>query len=151
MSNPIHLTLGQAAKHAGVAKSTITRAIDKGSLSAASKVGNSYRIDPAELQRWQDTRVATKQLDTEKQPDATDGNELSLLVRNAKLEAELATLKASHEQIADSHAELKAMTEKMIADKDREIERLYTLAIADHSSKSTSGILDRMFRRNQSK
>ena len=45
------LTLGQAAKHTGLSKSTISRAISSGKLSAASKDSGGYSIDPAELFR----------------------------------------------------------------------------------------------------
>lgn len=148
MSNTHYLTLGQAAKLSNVAKSTITRAIEKGQLSAAQRVGKSYRIDPAELQRWQATRIPTQRLDSAKQPDATAPDTLTLHVRNAQLEAEIAALKTAHDQMADSHAELKAMTEKMLADKDKEIERLYTLAIADQRQKGRGGLFGKMFRRN---
>lgn len=148
MSNRHFLTLGQAAKLAEVAKSTITRAIEKGQLSAAERVGNSYRIDPAELQRWQDTRVASHPYPAPKQPSATGGETLSLHVRNAQLEAEIQALKAAHAAMESANAELKAMTEKMMAAKDKEIERLYTLAITDQRERSRRGMLGRLFRRN---
>lgn len=45
-----HLSLGEAAKLTGKAKSTIFRAIKKGDLSA-QRDGNRYMIDPAELHR----------------------------------------------------------------------------------------------------
>jgi excisionase family DNA binding protein len=45
------LTLGQAAKLAGVGKSTLSRAIKSGRLSASRQTDGSYRIDPAELER----------------------------------------------------------------------------------------------------
>jgi len=44
-------TLGQAAKATGKAKSTILRAIKKGTISANKGEGGAYRIDPAELHR----------------------------------------------------------------------------------------------------
>lgn len=44
-------TLGTAAKATGLAKSTIHRAIKTGRLSARSKDGTGYEIDPAELHR----------------------------------------------------------------------------------------------------
>lgn len=44
-------TLGTAAKATGLAKSTIHRAIKSGKISARSKDGNGYEIDPAELHR----------------------------------------------------------------------------------------------------
>ena len=44
-------TLGTAAKAAGVSKSTIHRAIKRGTISARSKGEGGYEIDPAELHR----------------------------------------------------------------------------------------------------
>lgn len=44
-------TLGTAAKATGLAKSTIHRAIKTGKISARSKDGAGYEIDPAELHR----------------------------------------------------------------------------------------------------
>jgi hypothetical protein len=45
------LTLGQAAKLTGLGKTTITRAIKGGRLSANRRDDGSYEIDPAELSR----------------------------------------------------------------------------------------------------
>lgn len=44
-------TLGTAAHAAGVSKSTLRRAIEKGRLSATRREDGSYEIDPAELAR----------------------------------------------------------------------------------------------------
>lgn len=44
-------TLGTAARAAGVSKSTIHRAIKRGTISARSKDAGGYEIDPAELHR----------------------------------------------------------------------------------------------------
>ena len=44
-------TLGQAAKAAGVSKTTLRRAIENGRLSASRNADGSYEIDPAELHR----------------------------------------------------------------------------------------------------
>lgn len=44
-------TLGEAAKKVGKSKTTLTRAIDAGRLSARRKDDGSYEIDPAELFR----------------------------------------------------------------------------------------------------
>ena len=152
-----YLSLGQAAKLAEVAKSTITRAIEKGHLSVASRVGNGYRIDPAELQRWQATRTNTRgrtnllspvqqnPSDGATQPKATPMDALSIEVRNAGLEAELAALRQTHAQTLASHDELKAMTEKMLGDKDKEIERLYTLALTDQRDRQRKGFWAGMF------
>lgn len=46
-----YLTLGEAAKAAGVSKATISKALAKGRLSYVSKDTAGYQIDPAELFR----------------------------------------------------------------------------------------------------
>ena len=143
MSNSHYLTLGQAAKLSECAKSTITRAIDKGHLSISQKVGNSYRIDPAELQRWQETRAQPQRQDGSSGRDATPEKEITVRVRNAQLEAELTALKEKHAQIINSTDELKDMTERMLSDKDKEIERLYTLALSDQ--RQNKGLWHKMF------
>ena len=47
----MYLSLGQAAKETGMDKSTISRAIKSGKLSATRKENGGYAIDPAELFR----------------------------------------------------------------------------------------------------
>src|SRR5438552_3690014 len=47
----MHLSLGQAAKETGMDKSTISRAIKSGNLSATRQENGGYAIDPAELFR----------------------------------------------------------------------------------------------------
>lgn len=51
-------SLGQAAKAAGKAKSTILRAVRSGRVSAMRAEDGTYRIDPAELHRVFDAPVA---------------------------------------------------------------------------------------------
>ena len=48
------LSLGQAAKHTGFSKPTLSRAIKSGKLSANRLDDGSFSIDPAELERWKD-------------------------------------------------------------------------------------------------
>jgi excisionase family DNA binding protein len=50
------LTLGQAAKHTGVNKSTLSRYIKQGKISAEKQEDGSYRIDPSELDRLNEIR-----------------------------------------------------------------------------------------------
>jgi hypothetical protein len=49
------MTLGQAAKHSGFSKPTLSRAIKSGKLSAARLEDGSYSVDPSELTRWIDS------------------------------------------------------------------------------------------------
>ena len=47
----MYLSLGQAAREVGVAKSTISKALSSGKLSYRKKNSDGYKIDPAELFR----------------------------------------------------------------------------------------------------
>lgn len=51
MRNTQYFTAGQAAKEAGVSKTTISKALQSGRLSYVEKTSAGYRIDPAELFR----------------------------------------------------------------------------------------------------
>lgn len=65
------LSIGQAAKLTGKSKSTISRAIKSGRLSA-NRDGDRYLIDPAELTRVFDATVAQPAQWNDPQPrDAT--------------------------------------------------------------------------------
>lgn len=46
------LTLGQAAKHAGRAKGTLSKALTNGQISAEKDNKGRWQIDPSELNRW---------------------------------------------------------------------------------------------------
>ena len=48
-------TLGEAAKQSGFSKSTLSRAIKSGKLTAERQEDNSFQIDAGELQRWIDS------------------------------------------------------------------------------------------------
>ena len=51
MRDPMRYTLGRAAKATGKSKTTIQRAISKGTISATKDDSGSYSIDPSELHR----------------------------------------------------------------------------------------------------
>ena len=51
MRNPVQLSLSAAAKEVNRSKSTLSRAIKEGRLSATRCEDGSYQIDPAELYR----------------------------------------------------------------------------------------------------
>lgn len=92
MSNGYRYTLGTAAKQAKVAKSTLSRAVEKGEITAVRE-GNGYRIDPAELDRWMSNRPAQPSETPAVEQNATPDDTLALHVANARLEVELAGLK----------------------------------------------------------
>lgn len=70
------LSLSAAAKHVGKSKTTLTRAIKSGKLSATRHEDGSYSIDPAELSRVYTMRPVTQSRggavrDPHVTPDAT--------------------------------------------------------------------------------
>jgi len=72
-------SLTQAAKQVGKSKPTISKAIKTGRLSA-SKVGNGYAIDAAEL-----FRVYPKATESEPAKEITSSNRVNLLELEAKM------------------------------------------------------------------
>jgi excisionase family DNA binding protein len=68
------LTIGQAAKETGKPKSTISRAIKSGKISAI-KNGNRYEIDPSELFRVFPATVAQPSERNDTQPPAQPASE----------------------------------------------------------------------------
>jgi hypothetical protein len=88
------LSLRGAAELAGVNKSTIFRAIQKGRLSAARTDTGDFAIDPAELLRV----YPPKSEQHHERHDAT-GEMTELRVRNARLEGEVAALRELAEEL----------------------------------------------------
>lgn len=77
------LSMGEAARQAGVSKATIHRAIKSGKLSAIRTDSGAYGIDPAELFRVyrptkQPETVTLRQIETPKETPETV-REISLL------------------------------------------------------------------------
>ena len=124
MSNGYRYTLGTAAKQAKVAKSTLSRAIEKGEISA-SKEGHGYRIDPAELDRWMSNRPAQPSSVEPVGQDATPDAMTALQIANARLEAELAGLKS--------------MADELREDRDLWRKQAQTLALTDQSRRAGEG------------
>lgn len=110
------LTLGEAAKACGVPKSTVSRAIKAGRISAGRNDLGQYSIDPAELFRVypvkSETVADTPATPVAAQPvvqDATESDATTLRVRNAQLA----------EQINGLHALLNVERERTEREKQR--------------------------------
>jgi hypothetical protein len=99
------ISLGQAAKLAGLGKTTIARAIKSGRLSATRRDDGGYHIDVAELERVYPLRAPAE-------PTGATGDATGPAVRSATgdatgsdLTGEIAALRATaalmREQIAD--------------------------------------------------
>ncbi len=92
------LTLADAARHAGTSKSSLFRWIKSGRVSATKADDGTYRVDPAELQRYLNSVSAEAHRERgAEQSEAAPGvsaDAATLRERNATLEAEIAGLKA---------------------------------------------------------
>lgn len=77
--NTMKLTLGQAAKHAGRAKGTLSKALSNGQISAEKDDKGRWQIDPSELQRWMEANPLPNTLENQgatpsETPKNTNGN-----------------------------------------------------------------------------
>ncbi len=113
------LTLGQAARLAGVGKTTLTRAIKVGRLSATRREDGGYSIDPSELSRvynvTPETVSATGDAVHRATPDATPTtpNDPELATRLALAEAELRAMKDMLAEVRQSRDDWKAQAERL--------------------------------------
>lgn len=101
----VMLTLGQAARATGLGKTTLTRAIKAGRLSATRNDTGGYSIDPAELSRVYSVRPETP--DTAPQSvaavhHATPESDPIVTARLAALEAQVDGLKALLDEVKTS-------------------------------------------------
>ena len=137
------LTLGQAAKHVGCSKPTLSRAIKAGRLSAERREDGSYSIDPAELQRYAD--AAEHRL-------ARSGNdnphETGTLTRSTTpsatsvLQAQLDGLRGELEQVSSERDDLRRRLD-MEAEERRKLTALLTDQREKSSQKPVEGRLAR--------
>jgi hypothetical protein len=90
----MYLTLGQAAREAGVAKSTISKALASGKLSYREKNSDGYKIDPAELFRVYPKTVTTEAEQLLSNDWRQDRADAETLPYSAKFEIQIAGLKS---------------------------------------------------------
>jgi len=112
------LTLGQAAKLAGKGKTTLTRAIQAGRLSAARREDGSYAIDPAELCRVYDVRHETPETvarDRHAVHHATPGETVT---RDPETVARMAELETENRMLRELLAEVREHRNELRADRD---------------------------------
>lgn len=101
------LTMGQAAKEAGISKSTLSRAIKTGRVSAARNDKGGYEIDPAELFRVFPCNTATGSSNSSMKRDATPIATPLATDETPVLKAEIEGLKAQLELMRDQVSDLK--------------------------------------------
>ena len=92
------LTLGQAAKYAGRAKGTLSKALNNGQISGGKDDKGRWQIDPSELQRWMD---ANPLKETNENQDKTPLDTPINPSGNSALEVEVKMLR---EQMAETRS-----------------------------------------------
>jgi len=133
------LTLTQAAKEAGVSKSTLSRAIEKGRLSAQKDDLGRFHIDPSELFRVFNP-VARNSIDAQQKEQNATGREP---VKTAVLEKEIEYLKATLAMVQERENDL-----KFERDSWREQAQRLALPKPENDGKKTVSIIARFFGRN---
>lgn len=125
------LTLGQAAKHAGRAKGTMSKALQNGVISAEKDEKGRWQIDPSELQRWMD---ANPLLNTPENQGATPIKTLENPNGNSALSTEVKMLREQMEKLETMHERERQTLVSQIEDLKIEAERrsrehMQTLAV----------------------
>jgi excisionase family DNA binding protein len=118
------LTLAEAAQQCGVAKSTINRAIRRGTLSAHRREDGSYVLDPAEVARVYPLRAPDA-------PERTATQSLSVTqsVQGAD-DARTAALEAELRGVREVLAEVRAALADARAGRDQAQEQLRLALVA---------------------
>jgi DNA-binding XRE family transcriptional regulator len=98
----VYLSLGQAAKEAGVSKATISKALKTGRLSYVSKSTRGYEIDPAELFR----------VFTPKTLVTVESERSQTLVETGKSQADVFELQLLRERVEDLQRDRDAWREQ---------------------------------------
>ena len=139
-------TVGTAAKETGKAKSTISRYISKGKISAIKTKGGSYEIDAAELFRvFPKVERSNSSSNSQMERSATHKNTDETLVLEAKLEALQEERERERRQLEQTIEDLRRRL-----DAESEERRGLTLMLTDMRSKKKT-VLDRIFGINQAR
>ena len=119
-------TLGEAAKHTGLSKPTIQRAIKNGRLSATRNENGSYSIDPSELERvYGSLPVTSNDNGTLKQ----DGTHNDIVVLHRELELLREERERERKQFTGQIDDLRQrldQSEQERREKDRQLTALLT-------------------------
>lgn len=137
---PMALTIGEAAQQTGKSKSTLSRAIKQGKISASRNDDGSFSIAESELFRvykrvWSATVEAV--------PNATlDAN----ATRNATPEKdiEIATLRAELHAAREKIDDLKQMADEIREDRDNWRQQANRLLAAPQQQEKKKGFWDRL-------
>ena len=133
-------TLGQAAKAVGKSKTTISKAIQNGKISATKQANGSYKIDPSELHRvYPPAPLANSYdgpLDTPKLTPVPLGGDTNSIRETIGLEYEL---KAARQRISDLEEDRDQWRQQAKAAND------VTTKLLTHTQQAKRGWLKRLF------
>ncbi len=110
--NTPSLTLGQAVKHVECSKATLSKALNKGDLSGSRQGDGSWRINPAELARWNSERSTRGQKIATRTPIETPMNPHEDSMLQARLQVTEDRLADAQATIDDLRARLDAEQEE---------------------------------------
>jgi hypothetical protein len=128
----MELSLGQAAKVTGLGKTTLTRAIKAGRLSATRREDGSYAIDPSELSRVY--KVTPETAETVSSTGytahrATPDGEAHATLRDPDVHTLLAVAQAELRHLSKRLEEVKASQEDLRRERDDWREQAQRLAL----------------------
>jgi excisionase family DNA binding protein len=134
------LTIGEAAQQTGKSKSTLSRAIKQGKISASRNDDGSFSIAESELFRvykrvWSATVEAAK--NTKNDADAT-------LSATQEKDIEIATLRAELHAAREKIDDLKQMAEDIREDRDNWRQQANRLLAAPPQPEQKKGFWDRL-------
>jgi hypothetical protein len=112
------VSLGKAAKLAGVGKSTLTRAIKAGRLSASRRDDGSYEVDVAELSRVYSIRPETPETVAQSSPVVHHATPPET-PRDPEVTARLAALEQEVKGLRELLDEVKASREELRQERDQ--------------------------------
>lgn len=114
MNTPL-LTLGQAVKHVKCSKATLSKALNKGTLSGTRQSDGSWRIDPAELMRWDGERSTRGQQIATRTPMETPAEPQVNTPDNSALQARL---EVTEGRLADAQATIEDLRARLDAEQE---------------------------------
>jgi hypothetical protein len=109
------MTLGAAARHCGVSKGTISKAIASGKLSATRREDGSWSIDGAELGRYIEVnghRFRSETVSSER-PDIPRSDMAELRARADLAEQRLADLRAMYEDMKQQRDKWETVAQRL--------------------------------------
>ncbi len=118
----MYFSLGQAAKEAGVAKSTISKALSSGKLSYTEKNSAGYKIDPAELFRVFPKTATTSSSELPSYDRKSGATPVEAAVYTATLEIQLTGLKHLIAEKERRIADLEADRSQLREDQRRQVQ-----------------------------